>query len=335
MTYPDVGLTGIHVVRSGYWYSVCGLYPWLLSGFFLGSHHQISKDIADDEKRWQWEKDNIEIMKELLSAKAKQCQEFLNCLMENKDNLLAEATPSKFWGTGMSLFVTKNCSPRYWLGKNMLGALLSELTQALLNEGMQIDAEMNEDVEEDDDENEEEEGDGGDDVWIDASVSASVSVQVGENAQVDNNESADGDDMNVEGENPSDDQDARSRETNPADLTTPKTGKPKTGNSATSAISGRKVIRSRKPSNNNSNKSSDKPSNKSSNKPSSKPHTTKKTTNTTKNKANLNTEQLLTPQQDIRTAMQEAAAKRKEMDSSPDGVIVSESKVQKQLDDVG
>ena len=57
--------------------------------------------------------------------------------------------------------------------------------------------------------------------------------------------------------------------------------------------------------------------------------------NETKNKANLNKEQLLTPQQDIRTAMQEAAAKRKEMDSSPDGAIVNESKVQKQLDDVG
>ena len=94
-----------------------------------GEAKRLSKDIPDDEKRWQWEKDNIEVMKELLSAKAKQCQEFLNCLMENKDNLLAEATPSKFWGTGMSLFVTKNCSPRYWLGKNMLGALLSELTQ--------------------------------------------------------------------------------------------------------------------------------------------------------------------------------------------------------------
>ena len=212
----------------------------------------------------------------------------------------------------------------------MMGALLSELTQALLNEGVQIDAEMNEDVEEDDDENEEEEGDG-DDVWIDASVS----VQVGENAQVDNNESDDGDDKNVEVENPSDDQDARSREPNPADLTTPKTGKPKTGNSVTSAISGRKVIKSRKPCNNNSNKSSNKPSNKSSNKPSSKPHTAKKTTNTTKNKANLNKEQLLTPQQDIRTAMQEAVAKRKEMDSSPDGAIINESKVQKQLDDVG
>ena len=45
-------------------------------------------------------------MKELHSAKAEQCKEFSNCLMENKDHLLAEATPSKFWGTGMSLFVT-------------------------------------------------------------------------------------------------------------------------------------------------------------------------------------------------------------------------------------
>ena len=46
-----------------------------------GEAKRLSKDIADDEKRRQWEKDNIEIMKELLSAKAKQCQEFLSCLM--------------------------------------------------------------------------------------------------------------------------------------------------------------------------------------------------------------------------------------------------------------
>ena len=160
--------------------------------------------------------------------------------MENKDNLLAEVTPSKFWGTGMSLFVTKNCSPRYWLDKNMLGALLSELTKALLNEGVQIDAEMNEDAKEDDDENEEEEGDR-DDVWIDASVS----VQVAESAHVDKNESDGSDDKNVEEENLSHDQDARSRKPNPVDLTTPKTGKPKTGNGMTPVVSGRKVIKSR------------------------------------------------------------------------------------------
>ena len=53
----------------------------------------------------------------------------------------------------------------------------------------------------------------------------------------------------------------------------------------------------------------------------------------TKNKANLNKEQLLIPQQDITTAMQEAVAKRKQIE--PVGAVVNESKVQKQLDNVG
>ena len=98
-----------------------------------GAAKRLSKNIANDETRWRWEEDNVQVMKDILCAKAKQCKEFYNCLMENKSNgiLLAEATPSKFWGTGLSLYVTQNCSPGFWPGHNMLGALLMELSESL------------------------------------------------------------------------------------------------------------------------------------------------------------------------------------------------------------
>ena len=98
-----------------------------------GAAKRLSKNIANDETRWRWEEDNVQVMKDILCAKAKQCKEFYNCLMENKSNgiLLAEATPSKFWGTGFSLYVTQNCSPGLWPGHNMLGVLLMELSESL------------------------------------------------------------------------------------------------------------------------------------------------------------------------------------------------------------
>ena len=47
----------------------------------------------------------------------------LDCLMENKEKVLAEAGPSRFWASGMSPFITENCAPTYWPGQNMLRAL--------------------------------------------------------------------------------------------------------------------------------------------------------------------------------------------------------------------
>ena len=57
--------------------------------------------------------------------------------MENKDKVLAEAGPSRFWASGMSPFVTENCAPTYWPGKNMLQALLKELSHVLLTKEQQ------------------------------------------------------------------------------------------------------------------------------------------------------------------------------------------------------
>ena len=104
----------------------------ILESRHAGDAERLSKEITDDLTRLKWEKENVGIVEHLLAAKAGQCKRFLECLMESKESVLAEATPSKFWGTGLSIFVIKNCSESCWLGQNMLDALLMELRAKLI-----------------------------------------------------------------------------------------------------------------------------------------------------------------------------------------------------------
>ena len=76
-------------------------------------------------------------MKSLLEAKAKQCTEFRSFLLENSGKVFAEATPSKLWATGLSPFLIENTTPEFWLGRNLLGALLGELALHLSSNGLE------------------------------------------------------------------------------------------------------------------------------------------------------------------------------------------------------
>ena len=117
----------------------------ILESRHAGEAKRLSKEIADDLTRLKWEKENVDIMEHLLAAKASQCKRFCECLMESKETVLAEATPSKFWGTGLSIFVTKNCSESCWPGQNMLGALLMELrAKLILKKGEESNGRMEE-----------------------------------------------------------------------------------------------------------------------------------------------------------------------------------------------
>ena len=71
-------------------------------------------------------------MNNLLEAKAEQCPEFRQCLLENATKILAEANRSKFWATGMSTYLTEHTDPDFWPGRNQLGALLMNLATHLL-----------------------------------------------------------------------------------------------------------------------------------------------------------------------------------------------------------
>ena len=121
--------------------------------------YETAKEIEDD-KRWEWEQKNVDVMKYLLESKAEQCEEFRNCLLENKGKVLAETTMSMIWGTGLSPYVSTHTAPYYWPGKNMLGALLMDLTGKLFpGEDMNLDEQSTVQQSEEDDEEDEEEED--------------------------------------------------------------------------------------------------------------------------------------------------------------------------------
>ena len=135
-----------------------------------GLAKQLSKDIASDEERLQWEMENHDVMKYLIRQKFEQCEEFRAWLSENKGKTLAEATGSRLWVTGMSPFLSQNTAPDYWPGKNLLGAILTELANELPDEPMDENRESsseneheNEHVkhkdEDDEDDNEDDEDD--------------------------------------------------------------------------------------------------------------------------------------------------------------------------------
>jgi len=92
-----------------------------------GEATYLSKNIGDDDSRWEWEQEHMHLMKGILEEKVEQCVEFKNCLEEYKTQILAAATPSRIWGSGLSPFVTENTAPQFWPGRNMLGAYMMEL----------------------------------------------------------------------------------------------------------------------------------------------------------------------------------------------------------------
>ena len=54
-----------------------------------------------EEDRIAWEDQHMDIMRYLLKEKAKTCEPFRNCLLMNKDKILAEGTGNKRWTVHM------------------------------------------------------------------------------------------------------------------------------------------------------------------------------------------------------------------------------------------
>ena len=87
----------------------------------------LSKEIEETE-RISWEERNMETIKELLIEKARSCQRFKDCLIENKEKILAESTHNKRWGTGLSKWLTECTKPSFWQGNNILGMMLMDIS---------------------------------------------------------------------------------------------------------------------------------------------------------------------------------------------------------------
>ena len=82
----------------------------------------------NETERLTWEDTNPSIMEDLLQEKARSCESFKQCLIMNKDKILAESTFNKRWGTGLLKGLTELTKPEYWPGNNLLGIMLMELT---------------------------------------------------------------------------------------------------------------------------------------------------------------------------------------------------------------
>ena len=103
-----------------------------------GKAKRLSKAIAAEEVRWEWEEKNSDFFKTLLIAKAEQCSEFRQCLIENRDMVIAEATPNKLWASGLSPYLTERTAPNFWPGRNLLGDLLMNLASELTGSEQEI-----------------------------------------------------------------------------------------------------------------------------------------------------------------------------------------------------
>ena len=90
----------------------------------------LSKDIADEDDRYEWECDvGIGIMKEIVSEKFRQVPEFVRCIYDHRDHVFAEVNPSRLWATAMSEYVTRHTTPGNWIGQNILGRIITSVAE--------------------------------------------------------------------------------------------------------------------------------------------------------------------------------------------------------------
>ena len=101
-----------------------------------GEAKRMSKDISEDDMRWEWEKNNTDVMKNLLLVKAQQCARSVNVSSRIRTSCWLKLLLANYGLVAGSPYVTENCSPSFWPGQNMLGALLTDLTQALLTDSI-------------------------------------------------------------------------------------------------------------------------------------------------------------------------------------------------------
>lgn len=118
----------------------------IMDAAHAGIVKHLSKEM-DEKDRYTWENENIDIMKELLMEKSRSCNEFRECLLMNKEKVLADCTFNKMWGTGLNKWITEATKPDYWPGNNTLGALLMDVTESIIMSPSPMDSEnvVNED----------------------------------------------------------------------------------------------------------------------------------------------------------------------------------------------
>ena len=99
-------------------------------------HAGIAKDLSkkmDETDRDQWENDHEDMISDILHTKARTCATFRRTLIDNRDKVLVECTSNQKWASGLPKHITEVTKPLYYPGKNMLGALLMDISITDLN----------------------------------------------------------------------------------------------------------------------------------------------------------------------------------------------------------
>ena len=98
-----------------------------------GAAKAISKKIPKDESD-QWDLDKGHTVMEIaIDAKIRSCSHFREALIESGDKILAEATYHPLFASGLPPDVTAYTKPSHFPGKNILGAILMEQREKLVN----------------------------------------------------------------------------------------------------------------------------------------------------------------------------------------------------------
>lgn len=86
-----------------------------------------------------WKAQRDDIMKQVLAAKAEQVPEFKTELIHSGEQKLVETVRNEmYWASGLDTQDTLHTKQEFWLGKNQLGCLLTELRSKLQSEQNQV-----------------------------------------------------------------------------------------------------------------------------------------------------------------------------------------------------
>ena len=89
----------------------------------------------DPTKLKDWHKARLDIMKEVLIAKASSVPKFRQALIDTGDNIIAESTDDPYWGCGFANeAVASSIDPTFYKGSNMLGNLLMTVRDIVKND---------------------------------------------------------------------------------------------------------------------------------------------------------------------------------------------------------
>ncbi len=109
----------------------------ILNAAHAGEAKKLSKQIPEVMSS-AWEEKSRAVMERLVAAKLKQCDGFKAALMDSKE-LIAEATPDRVWGSGLTSENTRRTKPEFWPGRNLMGEILMRFKKDLSHTSRQAE----------------------------------------------------------------------------------------------------------------------------------------------------------------------------------------------------